>query len=41
MTILVNFYDWVCSYSAIKIIQPYKMSDNIVIDISFILQLII
>lgn len=33
MTILVNFHDWVRSYSMIKIIQPYKMSGDIVIDI--------
>lgn len=36
MTILVNFQDWVRSYSVIKIIQPYKMSGNIVIDICLI-----
>lgn len=36
MTILVNFHDWVRSYSEIKIIQLYKMSGNIVIDICLI-----
>lgn len=36
MTILVNFHDWVRSYSEINIIQLYKMSGNIVIDICLI-----